>query len=128
MISGDFLIVRINGVLYSDAMAWKVRESAVKLQRQVGAHRGFSANEPGTLVATIELQFVQDITTTPYTPVAAKTVLEDLALYRHIDDATPAFLFPIANVFDSDNGSQMGDKFVINCSAENFGSYTRNDP
>ncbi len=128
MISGDYLVANISGTLVEGVMAWSVSESCVKLNGQTGVHRRFSANEQGTRTATIKLQIVQDITSTPYTPVAADTTISDLELYHSIDDATPAFVFPTANVFDSDNGSQMGDKFVINSTAENYGSYTRNDP
>lgn len=127
-ISGAYLSAKINGQTVAGLMAWRAKESSAKLKGTTGANRGFTANKHGCQTLSVDLQIIQDITRTPYTPVSAGTVMTDLELFRDQDDATPAFSIPTFNVFDSDNGAEAEGSFTINASGENDGAYTKNDP
>lgn len=132
MISGKYLIATIGNTLIRGVMEWRARETAEKLDGQTGAHLGFSANEPGTQTLNVDLTLVQDIATGEYSKVAAGTTITDLRLYRAdpsvVTGQSPAFQVPVFNVFESDNGAAVRDKFTVKCSGENLGPYTKNDP
>lgn len=130
MISGKHLTATVGGTPLTliGTQEWRQRGESDKLDGQTAEHEGFSANEPGTDTSAVDITLVQDLTTGIYTIIKNGTTLTDLKLYRHVDDDTPAFHYPIANVFSSDNGSAIKDKFTTKCSIENYGPYTCNDP
>lgn len=127
-IAGAFIGVKIGSTLFEGLMSWKASEEVAKLKGTTGANRGFTANKAGCLTLKFDIQLVQDITSTPYTPVSAGTTLENLRLYRDANDASPAFQCPTATIFTSDNGAEVEGSFTINCSGESLGEYTVNDP
>jgi hypothetical protein len=129
MISGKFLTAVIENQTIAGVQKWSVRESSEKLDGQTAAHRGYSANEPGSVTAEINLELVQDLTTGEYLRIQNGTLITNLRLYRNgLADGQPAFYFPFANVFESENSGEVRGRFTTRCTAENYGPYTANNP
>ncbi|MDB5312920.1 MAG: hypothetical protein JWO38_7122 [Gemmataceae bacterium] len=134
MISGKYLQVTLsNGIIVSGVQEWRARETVDKLDAQTAVHLGFYANQQGCQLLSVDITLVQDISNGIYTMVSANSTLTNLALWRSYQDTIggilhPAFLIPVFNVFESDNGSAIKDRFTVKFSGEAYGPYQRFDP
>ena len=127
-VSGKFLTAKIGTAVIVGNYAWTVKESVEKLDAITAADAGANRKDFGVEEAQITIKLLVDVTTVKYEPLAAGTEVTSLKLYRVATDAQPAFSFPLARVFDSDQGGELRGRFEMSAQLENVGAYTRFEP
>jgi len=128
MISGKYITAVIGSRQVIGLQKWTCRETVDKLDGQTAQHLGFSANEPGSTLAEVTIEFAQDIAVGEYVAVQKGTIISNLKLYRSQFDNLPAFAFPTFTVFESENMGEIKGKLTLRISGENYGPYATATP
>jgi len=131
MISGKYLEAKIGGmapVFIAGNYAWTAEEGADELDGTTGEDEGFENPDDGVYSCAINLKGYMDVATGQYAVVRRGTLIENLKLYRDKDDATPAYVFPVAKVFNSTQGGEVKGKVEWTSRIKAKGAYTYNDP
>lgn len=128
--TGAFMEAKIGGmapVFIAGNYAWDVDEQSDDHEGTTGEDAGFENGCTGVGVAVITLKGWMDIAAGEYTPVRAKTIINDLKLY--LDEAsTVNWTFPVAEVITSKQGGQVKGKVEWSATIRSRGAYTYADP
>lgn len=128
MISGKRISAVVNGVLLTGHQAFEVTGEADRLDGQTGQDNGFRKNEPGSVGATLVLEFVQDTRSGYYVELSESTRLEEVKVYRDYTDAQPCFYAPVAYVFRSTLAARVKERITHRVEIENYGQYSYTNP
>jgi len=128
-ISGKYLTCSINGVEIAGNYAWDADEGGDVLDATVGADRGWERENMGVQNLHVTIKGYMDVSTGQYTRVRRGAEITNLELYRHIDDATPAFSVSEALAVRSRQGGEVRGKVEWSCEVHSQGDVvTYNDP
>jgi hypothetical protein len=127
-ISGKYLTVYLDGVELRSNYAWTAEEGGDVLDRTVGADLGYENEDMGVQNLHVTIKLYLDIATGEPSRVRRGTVLENLALYRNVEDAIAAYELPLALVVRRTQGGEIRGKMEVSCEVHSKGPYTDNDP
>jgi hypothetical protein len=128
MITGKYLVAKLNGVLIENVFKWNAEEGGDVLDATVGTDLGFEYEEMGVENCHVTTTLYLDIVNGVYSNVQRGTVLTNLQLFRNVADTVPALLIPFALVVRSGQGAEVRGKFEVPCEIHSQGPYTTNDP
>lgn len=118
----------VSPVFVAGNYAWDAEEEADELDGTTGEDEGYKNPDDGLWGLTVNLKGYMDVAAGEYTPVRRGTLITNLKLYRDKDDATPAFVIPLAKVFRSRQGGEVSGKIEWAATVKAKGAYTYNDP
>lgn len=128
-ISGKHMSAFVNGAEVPGSYSWNAEEVGDVLDATVGSDGGWEREDMGVQGLHVTVKAYLDISTGSYTAYRRGTILTDVDLYRHIEDATPAFSVSEALVVRSRQGGEVRGKLEIEFEFHSRGDVvTVNDP
>ncbi len=128
MITGKYLVAKINGVLIQNIFKWNAEEGGDVLDATVGTDLGFEFEEMGVENCHITTTLYLDIVNGVYSNVQRGIIMTNLQLFRNIADTVPAIQAPLALAIRSGQGAEVRGKFEVPVEIHTLGQYVTNDP
>ena len=129
MISGKKILATAGGVTLRGNQAFESTGRVDRLDGQTGSDNGFSANEPGSFLRDLILDFVQDTQTGMFIELSEGTLLSEVKVYTDYSiTGTPRIYLPFAYIFESQIIGRVKERITMRVTIENYRIYYLNNP
>lgn len=125
-ISGKKLGFRVNGTLVTGNYRWTARGVPDKLDRTTGSDGGYTNTDPGCRELTVTATVYIDLTDGIGVSIDDSDILENVELFRDIDDVTPAYVMAEALVTSAEESGEVRGKLEYALEFVNRGAFTHN--
>lgn len=123
-VSGKYLACTINGTELDGLHDWEADDGGTpELDRTAGKDRGYTNRDVGPfdLVVRLRLYFILGVSNT--IPIQTGTIITDLALFRDVDDAVPAYFLPEAIVTSKPSRAAVAGRLEVDATVKNRGPF-----